>query len=193
MLKKINPTETESWNRVKDHFSDMKGVHMKTLFESDPKRFDRFSIRFNDIFLDYSKNIVTEETMRLLIDLARDVGLEQAIEKMFNGERINETEDRPVLHVALRNRKDTPIFVDGKEVMDDVNGVLLKMKRFSEKVITGEWKGYTGKQMTDIVNIGIGGSDLGPVMATECLKPYQKPGISTHFVSNIEARTSLRP
>jgi glucose-6-phosphate isomerase len=186
MLKKINPTTTESWSRLEGHFAEMKGVHMKTLFESDPQRFDRFSIRFNDILLDYSKNIVTEETLTLLTNLAREVGLEAAIEKMFNGERINETEDRPVLHVALRNRKNTPVFVDGRDVMPDVNAVLEKMKRFSGRVIAGEWKGYTGKRVTDIVNIGIGGSDLGPVMATECLKPYQKPGLSVHFVSNID-------
>jgi glucose-6-phosphate isomerase len=186
MLKKINPTKTESWNRLEAHFAKMKGVHMKTLFAEDPERFGRFSIRFNDIFLDYSKNIVTEETMRLLTGLGRDVGLEDAIEKMFSGERINETEDRPVLHVALRNRKNTPIFVDGRDVMPDVNAVLEKMKRFSRRIIDGEWKGFTGKRVTDIVNIGIGGSDLGPVMVTESLKPYLKPGLSVHFVSNID-------
>jgi len=186
MLKKINPTETESWRRLKAHVEVMKGIHMKTLFEHDPQRFDRFSIRFNDMLVDYSKNIVTDETMKLLIGLARDAGLEAAIEKMFSGERINETEDRPVLHVALRNRKNTPVFVDGKDVMPDVNAVLEKMKRFSNRVVNGEWKGFTGKRITDIVNIGIGGSDLGPVMATECLRPYQKPGLSAHFVSNID-------
>jgi glucose-6-phosphate isomerase len=186
MLKKIDPTKTESWGRLDAHFAEMEGVHMKTLFAEDPQRFERFSIRFNDMLLDYSKNIVTEETLRLLIALARDEGLEDAIEKMFGGDRINETENRPVLHVALRNRKSTPVFVDGRDVMPDVNAVLLKMKRFSEKVITGEWKGYTGKRVTDIVNIGIGGSDLGPVMVTECLKPYLKPGLSVHFVSNID-------
>jgi glucose-6-phosphate isomerase len=186
MLKKIDPTKTESWGRLEAHFARMQSVHMKSLFAGDPQRFERFSIRFNDMLLDYSKNIVTEETMRLLIGLARDAGLEDAIEKMFGGDRINETENRPVLHVALRNRKSTPVFVDGRDVMPDVNAVLLKMKRFSEKVITGEWKGYTGKRVTDIVNIGIGGSDLGPVMVTECLKPYLKPGLSGHFVSNID-------
>ncbi len=186
MLKKIDPTKTESWGRLEAHFGNMKNVHMKTLFDEDPQRFDRFSIRFNDILVDYSKNIVTEETMGLLAGLARDVGLEDAIEKMFSGDRINETEDRPVLHVALRNRKSTPVFVDGRDVMPEVDAVLEKMKRFSVRVINGEWKGFTGKRVTDIVNIGIGGSDLGPVMVTECLKPYLKPGLSVHFVSNID-------
>ncbi len=186
MLKKINPTKTEGWSRLEAHFTKMKSVHMRTLFAEDPRRFERFSIRFNDIFLDYSKSIVTEETMNLLTGLSHDVGLEGAIEKMFAGERINETEDRPVLHVALRNRKNTPIFVDGRDVMPDVNAVLEKMKRFSRRIIDGEWKGFTGKRISDIVNIGIGGSDLGPVMVTESLKPYMKPGLSVHFVSNID-------
>jgi glucose-6-phosphate isomerase len=159
---------------------------MRTLFAEDPKRFKRFSIRFQDILVDCSKNIVTEETLGLLIGLADEVGLRDAIEKMFTGDKINETEDRAVLHTALRNRENRPVDVDGKDVMPDVNAVLKKMQAFSAKVISGDWKGFTNKRMSDIVNIGIGGSDLGPVMVTECLRPYAKEGLSVHFVSNVD-------
>ena len=155
-------------------------------FASDPERFNKFSIKFNDILVDYSKNIITEETLKLLLELSDDVGLRDAIDKMFNGDRINETEDRAVLHIALRNRDNNPIYVNGKDVMPEVNAVLNKMKDFSNKIISGEWKGFTGKKITDIVNIGIGGSDLGPVMATECLRPYAKDGLAVHFVSNVD-------
>jgi glucose-6-phosphate isomerase len=186
MLNKVNPTKTGSWEALAEHFVKMKRVHMKTLFSEDPERFQKFSKRFNDILVDYSKNIITDETLGLLIGLADEVGLEEAIKKMFTGDKINETENRAVLHTALRNRENRPVYVDGKDVMPEVNAVLQKMEEFSGKVVSGDWKGFTGKRMTDIVNIGIGGSDLGPVMVTECLRPYAKEGLSTHFVSNVD-------
>ncbi|HBF43915.1 MAG TPA: glucose-6-phosphate isomerase [Desulfobacteraceae bacterium] len=186
MLTKINPTETESWKKLTDHYDTMKNVHMKNLFADDPERSKKFSIGFNDIFVDYSKNRISEETLKLLIGLSEEVGLRDAIEKMFTGDKINETEDRAVLHTALRNRGNSPIYVHGEDIMPEVNAVLEKMKGFSHKVISGEWRGFTQKRITDIVNIGIGGSDLGPVMVTECLKPYAKGGLSVHFVSNID-------
>jgi len=186
MLKKINPTETQSWKDLVEHFKKMKSVHMKDLFADDPDRFKKYSIRFNGILVDYSKNIITEDTLNLLLKLTDDVGLRDALNKMFNGEKINETEDRAVLHTALRNRINTPVCVNGKDVMPGVKAVLSKMKDFSEKIISGEWKGFTDKKITDIVNIGIGGSDLGPVMVTECLRPYAKEGLEVHFVSNVD-------
>lgn len=186
MLTKTNPTQTNSWKKLTDHYEVMKNVHMRDLFAEDPERFKKFSIGFNDILVDYSKNIITGETLKLLIGLADETGLRDAIEKMFSGDEINQTENRPVLHVALRNRENTPIYVDGKDVMPEVNAVLEKMKDFSNRVISGEWKGFTQKGVTDIVNIGIGGSDLGPVMVTECLRPYAKEGLSVHFVSNVD-------
>ncbi len=186
MLDKINPTETQSWKNLVDHFKEMKNIHMKDLFVNDPDRFNKYSIRFNGILVDYSKNIITEDTLKLLLKLTDDVGLRDALNKMFNGERINETEDRAVLHTALRNRINIPVCVNDKNVMPEVNAVLSKMKDFSDKIITGEWKGFTDKKITDIVNIGIGGSDLGPVMVTECLRPYAKDGLEVHFVSNVD-------
>ena len=186
MLNKMNPTRTQSWKNLAKHFEKLKDIHMRTLFAEDLERFKKFSIRFNDTLVDYSKNIITEETVRLLIELADEVGLIDAIEKMFAGDRINETEDRAVLHIALRNRENTPIYVDGKDVMPGINAVLGKMEEFSDKVSSGEWRGFTGKKLTDIVHIGIGGSDLGPFMATECLRPYGKEGLSVHFVSNVD-------
>jgi len=186
MLKKINPTETQSWKDLVEHFKEMKSVHMKDLFADDPDRFKKYSIRFNGILVDYSKNIITEETLSLLLKLTDDVGLRDALNNMFSGERINETEDRAVLHTALRNRINTPVCVNDKDVMPEVKAVLSKMKNFSEKIISGEWKGFTDKKITDIVNIGIGGSDLGPVMVTECLRPYAKEGLEVHFVSNVD-------
>ena len=186
MLNKSDPTKTKSWKALAEHFEKMKHVHMKGLFAEDPERFEKLTIRFNDILVDYSKNILTEETLGMLIGLANEVGLKDAIEKMFAGDKINETEDRAVLHTALRNRENRPVYVDGKDVMPDVNAVLEKMKEFSDRVISGDWHGFTGKRMTDMVNIGIGGSDLGPVMVTECLRPYAKEGLSVHFVSNVD-------
>ena len=186
MLQKANPTKTKSWQHLSEHFEKIKDVQMKDLFADDPQRFNRFSIRFKDILLDYSKNRMTEETLQLLLGLADESGLSDAIDQMFKGARINETENRAVLHIALRNRESSAIEVDGKDVMPEVNAVLAKMKDFSDKVISGEWQGYTGQRISDIVNIGIGGSDLGPVMVTEALRPYAKEGLSVHFVSNID-------
>ncbi|MBM4289761.1 MAG: glucose-6-phosphate isomerase [Deltaproteobacteria bacterium] len=186
MLPKIEPTATASWPRLQKHYEQIKDVQMKTWFAQDPQRFERFSLTFNDILVDYAKHRITAETLGLLLDLAAEVKLPEAIEKMFRGEAINETENRAVLHVALRNRANTPILVHGQDVMPEVNAVLAKMRDFSEQVISGAWTGYTGKRITDIVNIGIGGSDLGPVMVTECLRPYRRPGLRVHFISNID-------
>jgi glucose-6-phosphate isomerase len=186
MLTKINPTRTENWKKLADHYEKMKNVQMKDLFADDPERFAKFSIRFNEILVDYSKNRLSGQTLKLLTGLADEIGLRDAIEKMFSGDKINATENRAVLHVALRNRGNTPVYVDDKDVMPEVNEVLEKMKDFSQRVISGKWKGFTNQKVTDIVNIGIGGSDLGPVMVTECLRPYAKEGLSVHFVSNID-------
>lgn len=186
MLEKINPLSLNSWRKLSAHYEKMKNIHMRNLFKSDKNRFDKFSLSFENIFVDYSKNIITEETMGLLFNLAEEAKLKDAIEKMFSGDKINETEKRAVLHIALRNKSNTPIYVDGVDVIPEVNRVLKQMKDFSDKVISGEWKGYSGKAITDIVNIGIGGSDLGPVMVTEALKPYKKPNINVHFVSNVD-------
>jgi len=186
VLKKMDPTKTGNWNRLLGHYERIRDVHMRALFADDPGRFERFSIRFGDILVDFSKNRITEETLELLLDLAEEVDLHDAIEKMFTGDRINQTEDRAVLHVALRNRSNSPIRVDGRDVMSDVNRVFEQMKEFSLKIISGEWKGFTGRRITHLVNIGIGGSDLGPVMVTEALKPYARPGISVRFVSNVD-------
>lgn len=185
MLSKINFTQTQAYEYLSNHLVDMAGIHMKDLFAKDPERFKKFSIQFNDIFVDYSKNRIDDKTIALLLQLAKECDLENAINSMFNGEAINETEDRAVLHTALRNRSNTPVFVDGKDIMADVNEVLAKMKKFSEAIISGTWKGYTGKAITDVVNIGIGGSDLGPVMVTEALKAY-KNHLNLHFVSNVD-------
>jgi len=186
MLKKTDPTHTKSWQALATHFEEIKDTHMKDLFHLDPRRFEKFSMRFNDILVDYSKNRITEKTRDLLVQLAEEVHLGDAIEKMFQGDSINETENRAVLHVALRNRRNHPIRVNGQDVMPEVNSVLAQMKIFSNSVNTGNWRGYSGKKITDIVNIGIGGSDLGPRMVTECLKPYARPGLSVYFVSNVD-------
>ncbi|MEJ2167109.1 MAG: glucose-6-phosphate isomerase [Desulfobacterales bacterium] len=186
MLPKIDPLQTQSWQKLAKHYTDMRNVHMKNLFAEDPARFKRFHIRFNDILVDYSKNRITADTLKLLFELAREAGVPQAVESMFGGEKINETENRPVLHIALRNRSNTPIMVDGQDVMPQVNAVLQKMKNFSDSLKSGRWRGYKGDKITDIVNIGIGGSDLGPVMVTEALRPYANPDLSAHFVSNID-------
>ncbi|MEW6585675.1 MAG: glucose-6-phosphate isomerase, partial [Nitrospirota bacterium] len=186
MLDKINPTDKSAWKRLDRHYRTIKNKHMRGMFREDSGRFSKFSLTFEDMTVDYSKNIITGRTMKLLLELARECRVQDAIEKMFSGEKINETEGRPVLHVALRNRSNTPVYVDGKDVMPEVNAVLEQMRSFSDKIISGEWKGYTGKAITDIVNIGIGGSDLGPLMATEALQPYRKPRIRAHFVSNVD-------
>jgi len=179
-------SETPAWQSLQSHVRSNASVTIKDLFRKDSDRFKRFSIEAANIFLDYSKNRITQETMSLLVGLAHEANLKEFIEKMFVGEKINITEKRPVLHVALRNRSNTPILVDGKDVMPDVNRVLGKMRTFSEQVRRGDWKGYNGKRITDVVNIGIGGSDLGPVMVTSALKHYAHPEISFHFISNID-------
>lgn len=186
MLKNINPTQTQAWNALTAHFESAQDMDLKALFAQDPARFENFSARFgSDILVDYSKNLINEETLKHLFALANETELKAAIEAMFSGEAINKTEDRAVLHTALRNRSNKPVTVDGEDVMPAVNAVLEKMKSFTERVIGGEWKGYTGKSITDIVNIGIGGSDLGPYMVTEALAPY-KNHLNLHFVSNVD-------
>jgi len=192
MFPKINFTKTEAYKNLAQHFGSLSGLSnnsekndLRALFAADPARFEKFSIAFEDILLDYSKNRITEETKALLVQLAKECGLADAIAAMFSGERINATENRPVLHTALRNQSDQPVYVDGKDVMPDVKRVLAQMKAFTEKIISGQWKGYTGKEITDVVNIGIGGSDLGPVMVTEALKAY-KTRLNVHFVSNVD-------
>src|SRR4051794_34669072 len=180
------PTQLAAWQALESHYRQVAPLQMRDLFRQDPERFRKFSLRFDDILLDFSKNRITEQTLKLLLDLARESDVPGWIEKMFTGQKINTTEDRAVLHVALRNRSNRPILVDGKDVMPEVNGVLEHMRRFTEAVRSGSWKGYTGRGITDVVNIGIGGSDLGPVMATEALKPYAKRDLHVHFVSNVD-------
>jgi glucose-6-phosphate isomerase len=185
-LKSINPTTAPSWQALEKHFKSMRNVHMRDLFAADPQRFEKFALNFEDILVDCSKNRIDTDTLALLLDLAREVDLPDGIAKMFAGARINETEDRAVLHTALRNRANTPVVVDGRDVMSDVNAVLDQMETFVARLHSGDWTGYTGRAITDIVNIGIGGSDLGPVMVTECLRPYARQGWRAHFVSNID-------
>jgi glucose-6-phosphate isomerase len=187
LLPKIDPTTTQAWSRLRREYERMRTMKMKDMFESDPDRFNRYSISFEDMLVDYSKNLIDEEVMKALLALAGEVKLSEAIEAMFGGGKINETEGRAALHTALRNMSNEAVYVDGKDVMDDVRKVWRQMEEFSEKVISGEWKGYTGKEITDIVNIGIGGSDLGPNMITEALKPYAaRDNLKVHFVSNID-------
>lgn len=186
MFPSINPTTTTSWKKLQDHHGQISTTHMRELFAGDPQRFEKLSLEFESILLDYSKNRVNDETLGLLFSLAEECGLKDAINAMFEGEKINFTEDRSVLHVALRNMSDKPVKVDGQDVMPDVKRVLEQVKSFSEAVISGKWKGYSGKSINTIVNIGIGGSDLGPVMVTEALKPYKKAHIETYFVSNVD-------
>jgi glucose-6-phosphate isomerase len=176
-----------AWLALAAHQQEIGGLHMRNLFAQDPGRFARFSLRLDDILFDFSKNRITEKTLPLLCNLARQADLAGWIESMFSGQKINTTEDRAVLHVALRNRSNTPILVDGQDVMPEVNRVLAHMRVFSEAVRSGDWKGYTGKPITDIVNIGIGGSDLGPKMVCEALKPYGKANLRVHFVSNVDS------
>ncbi len=187
MLANHRFTDLPAYAQLQAHYEQVKDRHMRDLFAEDPTRFDKFTRQFEDILLDFSKNRITDETLSLLLQLAEQAGLTDAINKMFSGDKINRTEDRAVLHIALRNRANTPILVDGVDVMPEVNDVLNHMKSFTERVRSGEWKGYTGKAITDVVNIGIGGSDLGPVMVTEALKPYgDDKKLRVHFVSNVD-------
>jgi len=179
-------TQSPAWQALASHYAATKAVHMRDLFAKDPGRFESFSLEVEDVLVDFSKHRIDGETMRLLLDLARQARVFEWRDKMFAGDKINGTEGRAVLHVALRNRSNRPIVVDGKDVMPEVNAVLAKMRGFTDQVRSGAWKGHTGKRITDVVNIGIGGSDLGPVMATGALKPYWHPEMRAHFVSNVD-------
>lgn len=185
-MENINPSLTAAWHELEQHYKSVKDIHMRDLFANDADRFANFSLTFNEkILFDFSKNRITENTLLKLLDLSKETKLSSAINSMFSGEKINRTEDRAVLHIALRNRSNSPIKLDGVDIMPQVNAVLDKMRCFSERVINGDWKGYTGQTITDVVNIGIGGSDLGPYMVTEALRPY-KNHLNMHFVSNID-------
>ena len=185
-MKNINPTNTQAWKALETHQSQLAHTTIADLFKQEENRFNDYSLTFeNQILVDFSKNKINQETLKLLRQLAKESALDEAINAMFTGEKINRTEDRAVLHTALRNRSNTPVYVDGKDVMPEVNAVLAKMSAFCDRVISGEWKGYTGKAITDVVNIGIGGSDLGPYMVTEALRPY-KNHLNMHFVSNVD-------
>ena len=183
---KIDPSSTAAWKALQQHYALFEQVHIRHLFENDEERFNRFSLRLQDILFDYSKNIITENTVGLLIDLANECGLKDAITAMFAGEKINETENRAVLHTALRNFSGQPVYTDGADVMPGIESVKNQMRACCEKIHSGTWLGYTGKKIKYIVNIGIGGSDLGPVMVTEALKPYWVAGIQSYFVSNVD-------
>lgn len=185
-MKNINPTNTQAWKALEAHQSQLAHTTITDLFKQEQNRFNDYSLTFeNQILVDFSKNKINQETLKLLHQLAKESALDEAINAMFTGEKINRTENRAVLHTALRNRSNTPVYVDGKDVMPEVNAVLAKMSAFCDRVISGEWKGYTGKAITDVVNIGIGGSDLGPYMVTEALRPY-KNHLNMHFVSNVD-------
>ena len=178
--------ELPAWKALSAHWQAVRKLHMRDLFENDSLRFEKFSVKFNDILLDFSKNRITEETISLLTDLANEVELKKWIEKMFAGELINHTEKRAALHTALRNRTDQPIYVEGRDVMPEIRDVLARMEIISGAIRNGEWKGFTGRNIIDVVNLGVGGSDLGPVMVTEALRPYGKSGLRVHFVSNVD-------
>lgn len=185
-MQNINPTQTKAWQALEQHQKAQSAVTIQQLFAESPNRFADYSLSFNQqILVDFSKNKINQQTLSLLRQLAEECGLSQAIEAMFSGEKINRTENRAVLHTALRNRSNSPVLVDGKDVMPEVNAVLAKMKSFCDRVISGQWQGYTGKAITDVINIGIGGSDLGPYMVTEALRPY-KNHLTMHFVSNVD-------
>lgn len=186
MFPRVAFKNTQAFQNLQLHFDAIRNVHMRDLFKDNPARAEEFSIDWRELLFDYSKNRMTRETRKLLLDLAKECGLKQAMDAQFSGERINQTENRPVLHTALRNRSNRPIKVDGKDVMPDVNAVLVQMKRFTHAVHSGEWKGYSGNAIKHVVNIGIGGSDLGPVMVTESLKPFSNRDIQLHYVSNVD-------
>jgi glucose-6-phosphate isomerase len=187
MFPSISPTQTQAWKKLQDHQQLMKGIQMKSLFHNDPNRFNHYSLELGEILFDYSKNLISGDTLGLLQDLARECQVGEAIQAMFSGEKINRTENRSVLHTALRNLSGGPVYSDGKDVMPEVMDVLAHMKSFCEKIHSGEWKGFSGKPIRNIVNIGIGGSDLGPVMVTEALRSYWINGMQAYFVSNVDA------
>ena len=182
-MKLTEPTE---WRDLESHFQQIQHVHLKELFRGDPLRANKFTLNGLGLYVDFSKNRITEKTVQLLVKLAKAAGLKDAIKEMFEGKRINKTENRPVLHIALRNRSNRPIYVNDRDVMPDVNAVLEKMADFSHRVRTGKWKGFTGKRIKNIVNIGIGGSDLGPAFACEALRYYSDRNLNVSFVSNVE-------
>ena len=185
-MKNINPTHTQAWKSLEAHKAELSNITIQDLFKQEKNRFEDYSLTFNNqILVDFSKNNINQTTLSHLRQFAQECSLDSAKEAMFTGEKINRTENRAVLHTALRNRANTPVLVDGKDVMPEVNAVLAKMKDFCQRIISGEWKGYTGKAITDVVNIGIGGSDLGPYMVTEALRPY-KNHLNMHFVSNVD-------
>jgi glucose-6-phosphate isomerase len=187
MFPKVTPKETKAWQQLQEHYNtEVKSTHMRSLFAADAQRFSRYSLQLDDILFDFSKNRITDKTLDLLRQLAGESKVKEAIEAMFSGEKINQTEDRSVLHTALRNLSGAPVLSDGKDVMPDVLRVLAQMKAFCARVHSGQWKGYTGKKIKYIVNIGIGGSDLGPVMVTEALRPYWVAGMQAYFVSNVD-------
>jgi glucose-6-phosphate isomerase len=184
-LSTVNPSQTQAWQKLEQHFKSMQSVSMKTLFEQDPARAEKFHIQWNDFLIDYSKNRITEETTNLLLQLADEVQLKSAIQDYFSGEIINQTEGRAVLHTALRSTSTEPLHVDGVDIIPEIEAVKNKIQAFSNEVISGQRKGYTGKAFTDVVNIGIGGSDLGPAMVVEALQ-YYKNHLHVHFVSNVD-------
>lgn len=179
-------TQTPVWKALNEHYSKVKNVRLKDLFQEDSKRAERLSLEIGDIFIDYSKNRITEETISLLLELANSLNLKEKINEMFSGKKINTTENREVLHIALRNRSGSKILVGGMDIMPDINNVLFKMEEFSNKIRSGEWKGFSGKKIRNIINLGIGGSDLGPLMAYEALKPYSDLDLTVRFISNID-------
>ena len=180
-------TTSKSWIALQDHYQQMQNFSMREAFVQDPDRFNKLSLRFNDILFDFSKNRISDETLRLLMSLAKKCQLETKIHEMFSGLEINVTERRPVLHIALRNRSNRPVYVHGHDVMPDVNRVLMQMRGFCERVRSGDWQGFTGKPITDVVNIGIGGSSLGPKMVAAALAPYGSQSLKIHYVSNVDA------
>lgn len=187
MFPSHNPTQTAAWKQLESHFGQIQNVHLRTLFAEDKDRFAKLSFKLDDLLIDLSKNRLTAETLDLLVQLAKECDVPAAIQAMFAGEEINQTEGRAVLHTALRNRSNTPVMVDGEDVMPEVNKVLDHMRSFCERVRGGAWKGYTGKSITDVVNIGIGGSDLGPAMAQYALQPFSKRDLRIHYVSNVDS------
>ena len=183
-MSQIN--QSPIWQALNQHKKDVEPISLREMFKSDATRFDQFHIQFNDLLLDYSKHLISKETINLLVKLAKEADIEGWRDRMFKGEKINSTEHRAVLHTALRNQNETPIMSDGEDVMPKVKNVLKKMRRFSEDVRSGQWKGFTGKAITSVINIGIGGSDLGPAMVCQALKPYGSKTITPYFVSNVD-------
>ena len=184
-LASINPTKTKSWNNLQKHFLEMQSASIKQMFNDDNKRIDKFHVKWNDFIVDYSKNIISQETINLLLELAKECKLDDAIEQQFSGKIINQTENREVLHTALRAPKSNNIQVNNENIIDDIYKVKEKIEKFTNQIVNGELKGYTNKPFTDVVNIGIGGSDLGPAMVVEALQ-YYKNNLNTHFVSNVD-------